>query len=107
MKKMMHLPLHILIQAVTDCNLTFVKPETSVKTGLKVTGSTVCCSYCHTYQIPLEFHIGDVFSSDPTHLKPVVEWDMQKAEPTAALRNAYKTGQVLREVKDGSSFSLR
>ena len=52
--------------------------------------------YCHTRQIPLEFHVGDVFSSDPTDLKPVIEWDMQKPEPVAALmqKHIYETGQV-------------
>jgi len=39
---------------------------------------------------PTDFHVGDVFSSDPTNLKPVVECDMQKPEPVAALRNTYK-----------------
>ena len=86
-------PAFAYLRAAPDCNLTFVKP------GREDTFESYrwyCCSYCHTHQIPLEFHVGDVFSSDPTNLKPVVdsEWDMQKPEPVAAVRNTYVTEQV-------------
>ena len=84
-------PASAYLRAVPDCNLTFVKPG---REDAFESDRWYCCSYCHTHQIPLEFQVGDVFSSDPTDLKTVVEWDMQKPEPVAALRNTYETGQV-------------
>ena len=84
-------PASAYLRAVPDCNLTFVKPG---REDTFESDRWYCCSYCHTHQIPLEFHVGDVFTSDPTDLKTVVEWDMQKPEPVAALRNTYETGQV-------------
>ena len=84
-------PASAYLWAVPDCNLTFIKPG---REDTFESDRWYCCSYCHTHQIPLEFHVGDVFSSDPTKPKPVVEWDMQKPEPVAALRSTYETGQV-------------
>ena len=86
-------PASAYLRAAPDCNLTFVKPG---REDPFESYRWYCCSYCHTHQIPLEFHVGDVFSSDPTNLKPVVdsEWDMQKPEPVAAVRNTYVTEQV-------------
>ena len=84
-------PASVYLRAVPDCNLTFIKPG---RENAFESDRWYCCSYCHTHQIHLEFHVGDVFSSDPTDLKPVVEWDMQKPESVASLRNTYETGQV-------------
>jgi len=60
-------PASAYLRAVPDCNLIFVKPG---REDTFQSARWYCCSYCHTHQIPLEFHVGDVFSSDPTKLKP-------------------------------------
>ena len=57
-------PASAYLRAVPDCNLTFVTPG---REDTFESDRWYCCSYCHTHQIPLEFHVGDVFSSDPVH----------------------------------------
>ena len=84
-------PASAYLRAVPDCHLSFVKPGREDRAeGDK----WFCCSYCHTHPIPVELHVGDIYTSHSAHLKSVLEWDMHKPDPVAALRNTYETGQV-------------
>jgi len=86
---MMHLPLRIFGLYLIATSLLSNQAE---KTRLRVTDGTVVLTVILTKSHWNSMLV--MYSVDPTNLKPVVEWDMQKPEPVAALRNTYETGQV-------------
>ncbi len=91
-------PACAYLKAVPNCHLRFVnEPEKELGGGkgrCKKRSKWFSCSYCRTKNVPGDMHAGHVFDSDITDIKPVVEWDMQKPQPVAALRNRYEIGQV-------------
>ena len=83
-------PASAYLRAVPNCSLSFVYSGGRSKTKER----WYCCSYCKSASVPTEMHVGRVFGTDLSDVKPVPEWDMTIPYDVIALCNKYETGQV-------------
>ena len=83
-------PASAYLRAVPNCSLSFVYTGGRSKSKER----WYCCGYCKSASVPTEMHVGRVFGTDLSDVKPVPEWDMTIPYDVIALCNKYETGQV-------------